>query len=509
MKIIHLVKNEFRDSLFLLKMSNDVSAWEGVKQAVVVMGTENNKRILEQVGLYVGDAVNATADDLVIAVEVESADDEARILEDLQQRLKMVTSEKLAGKTFYTLGSALAALPESNIVSISVPGKFAADMIKGALEADKHVFCFSQHVSVDDELELKRRACEKGLLLMGPDCGTAIVDGYGLGFANKVRSGSIGLVSASGSGLQEVVTLIHKAGGGISQAIGVGGRDMEGPVDGLMAEAAVRLLGDDERTEILVVLAKKASPGAQERVLAAAKNVGLPLVADFGLGCRPAKGDSGQTIIVTNFEECAREAIKLAGLEWLVPSTRREFTSWWDGHRGGFRERFGDHWTLRGLYAGGSLCGEAVSLFQQSGIELSSNLGSPLEAYGEGENAFLDLGAEEYTEGRPHPFIDYRIRVSKIKEAFSIPSVGLLLMDVVLGWGSTGDPAGELVKGIRSARQEFGKGPLIIASVCGTPEDFQNADEQITKLVAEGIFVAESNAAAAGYALEIMKRQEG
>ena len=153
-------------------------------------------------------------------------------------------------------------------------------MIKGALEADKHVFCFSQHVSVDDELELKRRACEKGLLLMGPDCGTAIVDGYGLGFANKVRSGSIGLVSASGSGLQEVVTLIHKAGGGISQAIGVGGRDMESPVDGLMAEAAVRLLGDDERTEILVVLAKKASPGAQERVLAAAKNVGLPLVAE-------------------------------------------------------------------------------------------------------------------------------------------------------------------------------------------------------------------------------------
>ncbi|HCX61559.1 hypothetical protein [Sedimentibacter sp.] len=505
MKIIQVLKNEFRDSLFLLKMSNDISNWEGVKQAVVVMATQNNCKILEQVGLMEGDAVEAAADDLIIAIEVEPHVKEAEILERLKGRLNKDDNKKSWESTTYTLEAALEKKPESNMVVISTPGKYAADMARESLEAGKHVFCFSQHVSVADEIELKKLAISKNLLMMGPDCGTSIIDGYGLGFANKVRKGCIGLISASGSGLQEVTTLIHKSGGGIAQAIGVGGRDLSSPMDGMMAEAAISLLIKDPQVKVLVILAKKASAIAQKRILQIVEKSKLPLVADFGLAEELVDNKKKGVVIVNNYEECAREAIKLAGLKWNIGTTHKEFIKWLGETNISNKKAK----VVRGLYAGGSLCGEAVSIFQRSNLNLASNLSGPLESYLESEHVFLDLGAEEYTEGRAHPFIDYRIRVLELNKAFANQNVAVVVMDVVIGWGSNEDPASELVKGIRIARQKYGHGPILIASVVGTEDDFQQIEKQKTKLREADVFIAESNAMAVTYALEIINQRRG
>ncbi len=503
MKVVHLLKDEYRDSFFLMRLSNEVSAWPGVRQAVIVMGTESNRRILSQVGLLVGDAETATSADLVIAAEVDAPLSRGSFLARLDQHLRQMERGARSAASFDQLPEALAERPDAALVAISVPGEHAVGLARQALEQGRHVFCFSHHITVEDEIALKRLALAKGLLMMGPDCGTAILDGVGLGFANQVRAGCIGVVSASGSGLQEVTTLIHRAGGGISQGIGVGGRDMQDPIHGLMAEAAVRLLARVPQTRVIVLLAKKASPEAQRRVLGAARDAGLPVVADFLSMPDGFVGlESGQVVLAETFEGCARQAMLLAGLPWNLPTLVEEPQVWLDL---ALAELPSGRWAVRGLYTGGSLCAEAADILSAHDIDLRTNLDGPLDSPA-GGHALLDLGAEEYTEGRAHPFIDPRLRSLEIEAAFADRSVGILLLDVVLGWGCHADPAGEVAAALRKARHEHGPGPLAIASLCGTPEDPQNLNRQREQLQEAGCFVATSNAAAAYLASEAAAR---
>ncbi len=348
MKIVRIHKNEYLDSLVLMNLSNDVSGWPGVRQAVVVMGTDSNRHILEQVGLMAGEALSATPRDLIVAAELEPSLSEAEFLPRLEERIRQKPRGTTADSGFDRLEAALAARPQARLVSISVPGEHAAGLAREALEHGRHVFCFSQHVSIDDEIALKRLAVKRGLLMMGPDCGTAILDGCGLGFANRVRPGTIGLVSAAGSGLQEVVCLIHRAGGGVSQAIGVGGRDMRSPVDGLMAEAAVRLLGGSPDTHVIVVLAKSASLEAQRRVLRAAKASRRPLVVDF-LSAEGSGLDGEDVLVADTFEAAARQALRLAGVDWGLPPTDDALH---EALASALRRLPPGRRLLRGLYAG-------------------------------------------------------------------------------------------------------------------------------------------------------------
>src|SRR5580704_9603583 len=92
---------------------------------------------------------------------------------------------------------------------------------------------FSDNVPIAEEASLKHEARERGLMVMGPDCGTAIIGGVPLAFANAVPRGDIGIIGASGTGIQEVSTLIARAGRGVRHAIGTGGRDMHAEVGGL------------------------------------------------------------------------------------------------------------------------------------------------------------------------------------------------------------------------------------------------------------------------------------
>jgi FdrA protein len=498
MKVAHLRRNEYLDSLVLMNLSNDVSSWAGVRQAVIVMGTDSNRRILDQVGLLTGEALHGTPRDLIIAAELESSLAEAEFMARLEERMKSPARNEPEAAAYYQLEAALDARPEARLVSISLPGEFATAPARAALERGRHVFCFSQHVSLEDEIALKTLAVERGLLMMGPDCGTAILDGCGLGFANQVRRGTIGLVSASGSGLQEVTTLVHRGGGGISQAIGVGGRDMRDPVNGLMAEAGVRRLNQDPRTRVIVILAKSASPTAQRRVLEAARAGGKPTVVDFISGevgdLRPYGADSEDT-----FEGCASTAVRLAGLEWALGN---EGEDRYVTVRQWLNQLAPSRWAVRGLFAGGSLCGEAAHVLSRQGLRLSTNLEHPVEGRPPG-HLLLDLGAEEYTQGRAHPFIDPRLRTLEIEQAFADETVAIVLLDVVLGWGCHTDPAGAVIAALQRSRAAHGQGPVVVASLCGTEEDPQDFDRQRLSLERAGVTVAASNAAAARVVAEL------
>jgi FdrA protein len=501
MKIAKIIKNEYLDSLMLMELSLEISGWPGVRQAVIIMGTESNRHILEQVGLLVGEAHNATRHDLIIAADVDAPLTVTDFLTRLGDRLSQGSRGSQGGVSYDRLDTALETWPSAHLVTISVPGEYAVELARQALEKNRHVFCFSNHVSVEDEISLKKLAVEKGLLMMGPDCGTAILDGCGLGFANRVRVGNIGLVSASGSGLQEVVSLIHRGGGGISQAIGVGGRDMRTPVNGLMTEAAVRLLGRSSQTRVIVILAKAASPEAQERVFRTAQETGLPLVVDF-LSSDTSDLSRKGVVVAETFEMCARAALTFAGIP-ESPHTLSENVD----------ERLADavahlapgRWAVRGLFAGGSLCAEAARILLANEIVTATNMDQALSSRPSG-HLLIDLGAEEYTVGRAHPFIDPRLRTLEIEQAFADSTVGILLLDVVLGLGCHPDPAGVISEALRKAREEHGPGPLIIASVCGTSDDPQNLERQQTSLSEARVFIAESNAAAARLAAHAAAR---
>ncbi|MDP2965587.1 MAG: hypothetical protein Q8N39_06045 [Pelolinea sp.] len=504
MKLIHTLKNTFRDSLFLLKLSTDVSKWDGVKQAVVVMGTNNNKDILHELGLFDDIVNNASSDDLIIAVELDDQLDGEKLLKQLDDLIKKPRATEKNVRTYKDLNQAIKENPFASIVMISTPGKYAAEFARESLKANRHVFCFSQHVSSTDELELKNFALEKNLLMMGPDCGTSILDGVGFGFANAIRLGPIGLVSAAGSGLQEVSMLIHRAGSGITQAIGVGGNDMTPPINGIMAEFGVNILGQDPRTKVIVILAKKSSEESQERVINAARKFKIKIVANFSsVHPKFLMEKNEDVVIVDTFEECAKVAVELTGTDFNFDSPKEGFDFWAERK---IKKLNPLRIKIRGLYGGGSLCSETVNILDKSNILTNSNIKPNYQKNNINENLILDLGAEEFTEGRAHPFIDHRLRSMEIMDAFKNPNVGIILLDVVLGWGSHEDPAGEVVTAVRKAQQEFGEGPVIICSIIGTDEDFQDINLQKENLLSEDIYIAGSNASAAKFAAELQSR---
>ncbi len=494
MNILRVIPGEYRDSLFLMKLSNDVSRWPGIKQAVIVMGTESNRKILNQVGFGSTETISATSNDLIIAIELEGRHQANDIFTKLDTLLSQIEPNETTKNVPADLTAALIGNPEIDLVSISTPGEIAVSHVKQALQAGKHVFCFSHHISIESEIELKDLAIQKQLFMMGPDCGTSIIDGVGLGFANHVRKGSIGLVSASGSGLQEVVSLIDRSGAGISQAIGVGGRDLTSPIDGRMAEQALLRIANLPETRVIILLAKKISVAAEQRLIKTISKINLPIITQLkGFTLETERVGNQPIFICDTYEDCAKYAVLLSGEKWVIPDRTALATKWVEKIVPNLNP---ERQFLRGLFAGGSLCAETHRILTNAGFKIHSNLNHPIEPSANA-HILLDLGAEEYTEGRAHPFIDHRLRALEIEKAFSDPSVGFLLVDVVLGYGCHPDPAGELINSINKAKEKHGRGPAVIASVCGTSEDIQNYKDQRGKLEEQDVFVAESNAAAA------------
>ena len=470
----------YRDSVELMRVAALLERLASVSRAALMMATPANRELLSGAGLLDATAAAAGPNDLVVAVAatdkaaVERALAEASRLLDEQATVSTPAGEK---RPPGSIAEATGELAHANLAIISTPGSYATAEALKALKRGLHVFIFSDNVPVADELELKRLAAKKNLLVMGPDCGTAILDGVPLGFANAVRRGRIGLVGASGTGLQQVSCLVHQLGEGLSQVVGVGSHDLDERVGGLMMQAAVERLAVDPGTRVIVLVSKPPAPAVARRILDVARKSGKPVVVNFLGGDADAIRQGGAVASAT-LEDAARDAVALAR------GTRARVTVPSRVARAKARRFAKGQLLIHGLYSGGTLGQEAAIILTSLGVK----------------HAVVDLGDDEYTVGRPHPMIDFRLRNERIVAAAKEPATAVILLDVVLGYGAHPDPAGALVPAIVAARKIATKGRrglVIVASVCGTGDDPQNLEKQERALTEAGVMLAPSNAEAA------------
>jgi FdrA protein len=511
-KVIAL-KNSYFDSAFLMLTSKALRQIPGIKDAAMVMATEANLEILREIGLLDSEIGVITPNDLIIAVKGESQgvlEQALKTAEDLLHKRKTVIEE---GEGYHpvSLDRALKILPEANLVIISVPGMYASREARKALMRGLHVMLFSDHVPLEEEVGLKKLAREKGLLMMGPDCGTAIVNGKPLCFANVVRRGNIGVAAASGSGLQELVCLIHDLGGGISQAIGTGGRDLQKEVGGMMMLTGVEALASDPATKVIAVLSKPPAREVAEKILLQLKHTGKPCVVHFiGEETKPASGDlwfsgdleeaAAMAVALSRGQHYERHGISMAGMEQAVQQEIERMA--------------GTQKYLRGLYAGGTLADEAMIIFERQGIAVYSNIQTNPDRILHDPNTsckhtVIDLGDDRFTMGRPHPMIDPSIRAARIEKEMEDPEVAVMLLDFVLGYGSHEDPCGSILGTLKRAKdraKDRGGNLVVVASITGTKEDYQNKEDQKKKLESIGCLVMDSNTRAALLALQIIRK---
>src|SRR6266404_9099433 len=494
-------RGAYHDSVALLTLARALRARPGVREAAVVMGTPANCDLLAQAGLLTEEARAATPNDVVVVVEAETpagAAAAAAAAEPLLARDAPRGGRADRPRPRTTAG-AIRRMPEANLALISVPGAFSAVEARTALSAGLNVILFSDNVSLADEIALKRQATAGGLLLMGPDCGTAYVADVPLGFANAVPPGRVGLVAASGTGLQQVATLLAGRGRGLSHAIGVGGRDMSEAVGGIMTLAALDLLAANAATELIVVIGKPPAPAVDERIRAKMAGLGKPVVACL-LGRNVIVGREGPVTTVATLEDAALAAdAVLAGTAWQprvfsVPDVSRRIAE-------ARRDLGSGQSAVLGLYAGGTLAHESVLILEPLLGPVASTLSD-----GEGRHRVLDLGADEFTVGRAHPMLDPTTRVEMIGRASEQADLAVLLLDVVLGHGAAADPAGDVAPALeatRAAARARGRGLAVVASVVGTARDPQGLAAQVARLEAAGAWVLPSNAQAARAAAAI------
>jgi len=504
-----IIKVEIRtgayyDSVILMQLQRSLAEQPGVIDAGVVMGTEANKDVLEQSGLLVPEAKAANPDDLVIVV---NGDDEAAAQAAIEKVDELVSSRRSsAGDDDYrphSMETAVQMLPDAHWVLVSVPGRYADGVARQALELGRHVFLYSDNVSLEDEIALKKEAASKGLLVMGPDCGTAIVNGIGLGFANKVRKGPIGMVAASGTGLQQVSVRIHQMGGGMTHALGTGGRDLSEAVNAITARQGLDLMARDPETKVIVLVSKPPSPKVADELVKAARSAGKPVVVNF-IGYATASRRMDNIFFATTFDEAAELAVGLVDSEEDFGS-EPDISMFDDGQR-----------YLRGLFSGGTLQYEALLVLQHYFPEVYSN--APLDKKYKLEDSLvslehtvIDLGEDEFTVGRLHPMMDNDLRVRRLEKEAADPEVAVILLDVVLGYGAHGDPASELAPAIAAgikAAADAGRHLEVVAVVSGTDEDPQGMDEQIQMLLDAGAKVETSNDAAARYVGRLLQAIE-
>ena len=509
--ILNIVKpNRYQDSVTLMQVAALLRETPGVDDASLMMGTEPNLEMLRDAGLLTPEGEHAGPNDLIVALSGEEAavrDAGGRVEEFLVMGAPRSTAQEREEPT--SLSAGLARMPEVNFVMISTPGIYAAAEARKALLQGRHVMIFSDNVSLGDEKSLKGLALERGLLLMGPDCGTAILGGVPLGFANVVRRGTIGVVGASGTGTQEVTTLIDRYGGGISQAIGTGSRDLSETIGGAMTLAGLQALIDDPSTEVIVLVSKPPHPEVARKVAAAAHESHKPVVLAFlGRDGGDLQAGKGRVTAARTLEEAARRAVELTRGGIPFPEDEPVDVS-------GLAARLRpEQRYVRGLFSGGTFCYEAMLVLQEPlGPVYSNTPLSPEQALPDPRrslaNTCIDLGSDEFTVGRPHPMIDMSTRVERIAQEAADPEVAVILLDIVLGFGAHPDPAGALAEPIRAALSRAvaeGRGLGVVATICGTPADPQGMESQRITLAEAGAVIASSNAAAARLAASIAAR---
>lgn len=509
-------RNRYFDSLKLIRISNKASALEDVEKVAVVMATPLNKQILKEAGLYAGEADNANPEDMVVALLVRDEGRLRTVLDFIEAELtrEAERTRSVAGFTPKSMESALEMMPEATLSLISVPGQFAKAEAMRSLRKGLHVFLFSDNVSVAEEIELKKFAQEKGLLVMGPGCGTSLINGVALGFGNVVKEGPVGIVAASGTGIQEVASLISNAGVGISHAIGTGGRDLSDQIGGITTRQGLHMLEEDPKTQVVVLISKP--PGSRtalelSRILG---QMSKPTVVNFiGMGAELSVGKN--VLVATTLEDAVLKAVSLVKKEEprrivfteeiakVLSKAKDEYSKFAENQQ-----------FVRGLFSGGTLCSEATLILADLISPVSSNVPPRAElkmkdTKTSSGHVCIDLGDEEFTVGRAHPMIDPFVRQQKLLQEAKDPETAVVLLDIVLGYGSHEDMAGALSETIREAKslKEKSGGYLsVVACVVGTFEDPQNSIEQERKLSTCGVVVMPNNTQVARMATLIATR---
>ncbi len=481
--------NAYQDSVSLMLLSQQLTGLDGVNKVSVMMGTPANKDILRATGFASAELDSATAGDMVLGMDLADGTDVAAIVAAADDALRHQARASVSSglRAARSLDRSLALAPGANLALVSIPGEYVADEVAELLEHNLNVMIFSDNVAVEDELALKRSAAERGLLVMGPDCGTASIGGVPLAFANVVRRGAIGIAGASGTGTQEVMSQIDQLGGGVSSAIGLGGRDLGETIGGLSCLQALAALEADSETSTIVIVSKPPAPSVRTRIEEYARGLSKNVVVTF-LGEQPLVERDGNLWYAYTLADAAARAVELAGSgrPTCAPSQR---------------------W-IKGLYTGGTLASEAAMLVRH---DLGLPEGDPSHAMGymlrsEGHE-ILDLGDDVYTRGRPHPMIDPSTRVERLPALFDDEGTAVVLLDVVIGYGASDDPAGALVPAIRdgiASAGAAGRQVAVVASVCGTRGDVQGFDEQQQKLRDAGVTVLPNNAAAVRHATSLI-----
>ncbi len=508
---IVIKKNQYRDSVFLMVINEQTRSLPGIDEIAVMMGTDNNKDIIKEVGFLSPEIDSATSRDIVICIRAGSDEEIEIALAQIDEMLTRKRRPEELEDVYKTLESAIRERPETNFAIISIPGQFASRETKRALNHGLNVLLFSDNVPIEEEIEIKKLATQSGRIVMGPDCGTAIINHIPLGFANAVIPGSIGLVAAAGTGLQEVVCIIDRAGGGISQAIGTGGRDLSDKVGGLSMLKGLDILDKDDETEIIVLISKPPGPITMKKILKRASKSPKKVIINF-LGGDPELISSFGATAGQTLEETAFLAVAALKGE---PYQHRNFSISEEELKRRLKEEtesmIPNQKFIRGLYSGGTLCDEAMLILNDSVGEVYSNI--PLKPelrlrdLSKGQkHCCIDLGDDYFTRGRPHPMISPDSRSRYIISEAEDPEVAVLLLDIVLGYGAHMDMAGALRESIIVAKTEVKKrgGYLaVVASVCGTMKDPQNFLSQVQKLEDMGVVVMPSNAQAARFAAMI------
>ncbi len=504
-----ILKNSYFDSVTLMSTTVSIKKDLDLEELLMFMGTDMNKDMIKSVGLYHQEMDHAEPNDLIIActLKVENktwADD---VIKRLSSRKKNTQDQKISYKSIHQAKESF----DANLAVISVPGIYAAHEAYKALENNMHVMLFSDNVSIEDEVALKKLGREKDLLVMGPDCGTAIINGKGLCFANQVKKGPIGLVAASGTGLQEVTVIIDRFHGGITQAIGVGGRDLSEQVGGIMMLKGIDALDHDPNTQVIVLISKPPYKSVEEAIMNRLKTITKPVVVCF------LDAKRNETIkdvhFVSTLTEAAIKALNLISISTPNLTALDEQTK--TTIRQDRSKLQPTQTSIKGLFCGGTLTAEALSVLRPYVSHLTSNVAKkaeekmkdPMKSEG---HILVDLGDDIFTQGKPHPMIEPSIRNDRIIFEAKQKDTAVILLDFELGIGSHEDPVGITLEAIKEANliaKRNNKTILFVAYVCGTHQDYQGLASAEQRLKEAGVILGKTNAHAAIIAAHLVKEE--
>lgn len=489
--------NTYQDSIVLMLLSQKLSAMEGVNKASVMMGTPANKDIFKGSGLGTPELEDASANDIVIVIDT---DDESKV-DEVDQAVETElaggsgSDDSQKSSEAHNWKRALELANNPNLALISIPGTYAAMEAENALRNGLHVFMFSDNVPKEDEVRLKELAHEKGLFVMGPDCGTGIIHSVPLAFTNTVAQGDIGVVGASGTGIQEVTTIVDRMGKGVTNAIGTGGRDLSTEVGAITMLDSIKALNQDPKVKVITVISKPPAKEVQEKVESVLRSIDKPVVALF-LGAKPEYQEDAIYHAYT-LEEAAVASVQLSNGETVdfKPSTIEGLSVDFDANQKG----------IKAYYSGGTLASEAAMMIRHSlGEEEVKDEGF---TYKSTSHEVIDLGDDMYTQGKPHPMIDPEKRIEKLETSADSEDTAVIMLDNVIGYGSHADMASELaptIKRITDKAKSEERSLVVLATVVGTDKDAQGYDKQRQILEEAGAILCDTNDQMVRTAIELV-----